>query len=86
MWQDYVISIVGFLFGFMLIPQLIDIIRNHSILNLYSAGLTAVGLYVLGIVFFTLELWVSVAAEVFVGSVWLLVFIFSLINKNRNKK
>ncbi len=81
-WQDLVIAVVGFSFGFMLFPQLRDVIHGQ-VLNVYSAGLTAFGLYVLAGTFFTLSLWVSVAAEVFVGSVWLALFVLSVRNKRR---
>ena len=79
-WQDYVIAIVSVLFGFILIPQLKDVIKNGEILNLFTASLTTIGLYVLGITFFTLNMWVSFGAEFFSGTVWLMLFIFSYKN------
>ena len=85
MWQDYVIAIVSVLFGFILLPQLKDVWHGKTTLNLFTAGLTTIGLYVLAITFFTLNLWVSVAAEIFSGTVWLLLFLFSVINKKKIK-
>ena len=83
MWQDYVIAIVSVLFGFILIPQLKDVWHGKTILNIYTAGLTTIGLYVLGITFFTLEMWISFGAELFSGTIWLLLFILSVRNKKK---
>lgn len=86
MWQDYVIAIVSVLFGFILLPQLKDCWSGKTILNIYTASLTTVGLYVLGLTFFTLDMWVSFVAEFFSGTIWLLLFVFSLRNKKKTKK
>ena len=84
MWQDYVIAIVSVLFGFILLPQLKDTWRGKTILNLYTASLTTIGLYILGITFFTLNMMVSVIAEFFSGTIWLLLFLFSVKNMKKN--
>ncbi|MFO7676893.1 MAG: hypothetical protein R6V50_00705 [Thermoplasmatota archaeon] len=84
MWQDIVISVVCLLFGFILLPLLRDIWRGGSI-NIYTAGLTTVGLYVMGYAFFTLELWISFIAEIFSGTIWLLLFILSVKHRKRRK-
>jgi len=84
MWQDTVIAVVCILFGFILLPLLRDVIRGDSI-NIFTAGLTTVGLYVMAYAFFTLEFWVSFSAEVFSGTVWLLLFIFSIKHNKRRK-
>ena len=85
MWQDYVIAIVSVLFGFILIPQLKDVLKNGETLNLFTASLTTVGLYILGVTFYTLEMWVSMGAEFFSGTVWLFLFLFSSKNKKNEK-
>ncbi len=46
-------------------------------------ALTTAGLYVLALTFFTLEMWVTVIAETFAGTVWFLLFLFSVINKRK---
>ena len=84
MWQDYVIAIVSLLFGIILIPQLIDTIRGKTILNLYTASLTTIGLFILAATFFSLSFWTSFIADVISGFIWSLLFIFSL--KNSRKK
>ena len=86
MWQDYVIAIVSVLFGFILLPQLKDCWHGKTILNIYTAGLTTIGLYVLGITFFTLNMLVSFVAEFFSGTIWFLLFVLSVINKRKIKK
>ena len=83
MWQDYVIAIVSVLFGFILIPQLKDVWKNGETLNLFTASLTTFGLYVLGVTFYTLDMWVSAGAEFFSGTIWFLLFVFSFRNKKK---
>jgi CHASE2 domain-containing sensor protein len=83
LWQDIVIAVVSLLFGFILIPQLKDMWRDKSILNVYTAGLTTIGLFILAITFFTLNLWISVFAETFSAIIWLLIFILSFKNKKK---
>ena len=85
LWQDIVIAIVSLAFGFMLFPQLRDVISG-KFLNVYTAGLTTAGLYILGITFFTLGMWITVVAEMFSGTVWFLLFFFSAINKRKTKQ
>jgi len=81
-WQDIVIAVVGISFGFMLIPQVRDVLHGQS-LNVYTAGLTTIGLYILGVTFFTMGYWISVTAELFSGTVWLFLFIYSVKNKKK---
>lgn len=83
MWQDYVIAIVSFLFGIILIPQLIDTIKGKTILNLYTASLTTVGLVILSVTFFTMQFWTSFTADVLSAVIWFLLFIFSVRNKRK---
>lgn len=82
-WQDIVIAIVSVLFGFILIPQLKDVWNKKTILNEFTAALTTVGLFILAITFFTLNLYISVVAETFSGIIWLLLFILSSRNKKK---
>jgi hypothetical protein len=84
MWQDYVIAIVSLLFGVILLPQLIDTWRGKTILNLYTASLTTIGLFILAGTFFTLQFWTSFIADVISGVIWFLLFLFSLKNKRKS--
>ncbi|RLF35008.1 MAG: hypothetical protein DRM99_05470 [Thermoplasmata archaeon] len=79
-WQDIVIAIISILFGFILLPQLKDVWHGKTTLNIYTASLTTIGLYILAITFFTMEYWVSFTAEIFSGTVWLLLFVLSIKN------
>jgi len=85
MWQDYVIAIVSLLFGIILLPQLVDTIKGKTILNLYTASLTTVGLFILAGTFFTMKYWTSFAADVLSGVIWFLLFVFSMKNKMKLK-
>ena len=84
MWQDYIIAIVSLLFGVILLPQLIDTWRGKTILNLYTASLTTIGLFILAGTFFTLQFWTSFIADVISGVIWFLLFLFSLKNKRKS--
>jgi len=82
-WQDVVIGVVSVLFGFILLPQLRDVWHGKTILNIYTAGFTTVGLYILAFTFSTMGYWVSVTSEIISGTVWLLLFVLSIKNKRK---
>lgn len=84
MWQDIVIASVSLLFGFILIPQLSDVWKKGVTLNVYTAFLTSVGLFILCFTFFTMDLWISVVAELFSGVIWFILFVLSFRNKRKN--
>lgn len=79
-WQDIVISLVGLMFGVILFPQLKDVWRGKTILNLYSASLTTLGLFILAFTFATMNLWFSFVADFFSATVWFLLFLLSFRN------
>lgn len=85
-WQDVVIAIVSILFGFILLPQFRDLLRGRVYINLYTAGLTTAGLYILAATFLTMEFWISFIADIFSGTVWLFLFLFSVRNKRKRMK
>ena len=78
--HDMIIAVVSFMFGFILLPQLRDVIKGKASLNLFTASLTTVGLIILTVNFFTMEFWVSFAADFFSAVVWFLLFVFSYRN------
>ena len=78
-WQDKVISIVGLLFGFMLIPLIIDSYYGHTV-NIITSFLTMSGLFILAYCFFTLRLKLSFIAELFAGSMWLILLIQGVLS------
>ncbi len=79
-WQDFAITGITVLFAIMLLPQLRDVVSRGAVLNCFSAFFTSVFSYILAMVFATLGLWISVAGQALVASVWLLLAYFSLRN------
>jgi hypothetical protein len=71
------------MFGFILLPQLRDIWHEKTTLNLFTAGLTTIGLYILTVTFFTMGFWISFIADFFSGTIWLFLFAFLLRNLKR---
>jgi hypothetical protein len=69
---------VSFMFGLMLIPMIIDSINGYTV-NIISAFLITIGLYVIACCFFTLKLKLSFLSEIFAGTAWLILFVFSLL-------
>jgi hypothetical protein len=80
-WQDYAITIIVYMFVFVTIPQLIDVMKGRTSLNLITAGATTFGNYFLGYIFLTLNLWLSVSSAFLIATIWLLIFLFSIRNK-----
>jgi len=76
-WQDIVIGVLGFLFSVMLIPQIKDSLKGKSI-NTMTSGLTAIGLFVMGATFLTLELWLSSLSSFLNGTLWLTLLVLAV--------
>jgi len=85
-WQDLVIAIVSLMFGVILLPQLKDVYHGRTTLNLYTASLTTIGLFILTATFFTLHFWISFIADFISGVIWFLLFVFSFRNKKEKVK
>jgi len=77
-WQDKVIMVVGFLFGFMLIPMILDSLHGQTV-NIISSFLTMIGLYIMAICFWTLKLRLSFVANIFSGTMWAILFVLGVI-------
>jgi hypothetical protein len=84
--HDIVIAIVSSMFGFILIPQLRDVIKGKTSLNLFTASLTTIGIGILTITFFSMQFWISFVADFFSTVVWFLLFVFSYRNMKKYKK
>jgi hypothetical protein len=80
-WQDYAITIIVYIFLVVTLPQLIDVIKGKTTLNLFTCCATALGNYGMSYVFFTLDLWLSATSAFLGGSIWLLMFLFSIRNR-----
>jgi len=76
---DSILVTVNILFGFMLIPQLKDVIVKKHYLNLYTCSFTFIGLCICNITMASLELWLS--AMPICTILWLIILYFSWRNK-----
>ncbi len=83
--HDIVIAVVSILFGLILLPQLKDVLKGKSILNLYTCSLTTIGLIILTTNFYIMKFWISFLADFFSAIIWFLLFLFSLKNAKKNK-
>jgi hypothetical protein len=83
--HDIIIAIVSLMFGFILLPQLRDVIKGKVSLNLFTASLTTIGLVILTVNFFAMEFWISFSADLFSSIVWFLLFIYSYKNIKKKK-
>jgi len=82
-WQDYAITAIVFMFVAVTIPQVMDVVKGRTSLNLLTAGPTSVGNYGLALIFFTLDLWLSVISAILIATLWLILFIFSIRNSKK---
>ena len=82
-WQDYAITIIIYMFVIVTIPQVRDVLRKKSTLNLITAGPTALGNYAMACIFFSLKLWISVTSSVLIATLWLIMFFGSWRNKKQ---
>lgn len=73
-WQDKLIMITALIMGIMVIPMVLDGF-NGIIVNPLSSLITFIGLYILAICFWTLELKLSTVLYLFNGTLWLILFI-----------
>ena len=81
-WQDIVIAIANVLFGYSLAYQVMKGFKDkQGYLTLQASFLTTIGLYALAFSFFTLGLIVSTIIATFNGTMWLILFIQSLMYK-----
>jgi len=76
-WQDYAITLIIYMFVIVTIPQVIDVLKKKTKLNLLTAGPTALGNYLLAGVFASLGLWISVTSSLLIATLWLIIFIGS---------
>ncbi|MCK4550821.1 MAG: hypothetical protein KAT91_02615 [Candidatus Aenigmarchaeota archaeon] len=81
-WQDIVISIVNIVFIIALVPQIYNgfKLKKGSVIIATSLP-TFIGLYVVAIVFYTLQLYYSSFVTVIGGILWTILFIQRLMYK-----
>ena len=80
LWQDIVITIASMFLSISLIPQVYHGFKKKvgPIKPLTSVP-SSIGVYVLGIVFCTLSLYLSAIVSFITGSLWLILFIQRMI-------
>ena len=81
-WQDFVISIVNVVFMVALVPQIYSgfKLKKGSVLIATSLP-TLIGLYVMAMTFYTLQLYYSAFVTVTGGILWTILFIQRLMYK-----
>ena len=81
-WQDIVIFIVNIIFAYALVPQVWKGFKEKKSHIAFQTGiLTTTGMYALVIAFFSLGLFFSGIIGTFNATMWLILFIQSIIYK-----
>ena len=74
MWQDVVITVSVILFGYALVPQIIQgFVKRKQDINLQTSLITAGGMYAITIAYFTLNLTFSTITTGVTGTLWLII-------------
>ncbi len=82
-WQDMIITIASLLFTFSLFGQAYHgFKRKRGFIILRTSGLTALGLYAIGISVFTLSLYYSAIITIINATLWLTLFVQGIIYQN----
>ncbi len=81
-WQDIVISLVNVVFIIALIPQIYNGFKlKKGFVIIATSVPTFIGLYVMAMAFYTLQLYYSSFVTVISGILWTILFIQRLIYK-----
>ena len=81
-WQDIVIGIASIFLCIALIPQIIKGLKTRKKnISLLTALITTLGMYILAFTYSTLNLPFSTIIAIVTGTLWLILFIQSIIYK-----
>tara|TARA_Y100000296_G_scaffold81603_1_gene109153 strand:+ start:729 stop:980 length:252 start_codon:yes stop_codon:yes gene_type:complete len=81
-WQDIVITITIIAFGYALIPQVYQGFKQKKgFINLQTSGITALGMYVITFVYFTLKLYFSTIVVFITAVFWTILFAQKIVYK-----
>tara|TARA_Y100000034_G_scaffold71098_1_gene85715 strand:- start:4909 stop:5160 length:252 start_codon:yes stop_codon:yes gene_type:complete len=81
-WQDIVITITIIAFGYALIPQVYQGFKQKKgFINLQTSGITALGMYVITFVYFTLKLYFSTIVVFITAVFWTILFAQKIVFK-----
>jgi len=80
MWQDITLSIVSVILNLALVPQIIKGFKTKKKTIVTSTGLIFfVGVYTFCFIYFTLNLYFAALTSLISGTLWLTLFIQSII-------
>lgn len=80
--QDTIITIVIVCFSYALIPQVYQGFKNKKgYISLQTSGITAIGMYILAIVYYTLGLIFSATISIITATIWTTLFVQKIIYK-----
>jgi uncharacterized protein with PQ loop repeat len=83
MWQDLAITIVGIILNLAMLPQITRGFKlKRKMMASSTALITTIGVFIVGYVFFTLNLYFSALLQLVGGTFWAILFIQSRIYKN----
>ena len=79
-WQDIVITICMILFSYALVPQIYQGFKQKKgFINFQTSLITATGMYVLTITYFTLNLTFSTMMGFITGTLWAILLFQKII-------
>jgi len=82
-WQDIVITIIIISFSYALIPQIYKGFKEkRGLINLQTSMITGFGMYLISMIYFTLNLYFSAIIGIITGMFWTILFLQKLIYKN----
>lgn len=83
-WQDITITIASLIFAIALFPQVYLGFKNKQGVIAFATSIpTWIGLSVIGVAYFSLELYFSFVITYLTAILWFLLFLQKLIYKNR---
>lgn len=78
-WQDIMIFICMIFFGYALIPQIYHNYKHkRGSVTIQTSLITSVGMFILAVCFFTLQMYLTMAIEIVMAGLWLTLFIQKL--------
>ena len=81
-WQDITITGIIISFSYALIPQIYNGFKEKKgLINFQTSLITSIGMYLLSIIYFTMDLYFSTIISLITGIFWTILFIQKIIYK-----
>jgi len=81
-WQDWIITFAIALTGYALLPQIFFGFKHKKkTIEIQTALITTIAIFVITFVFFTLKLYLSATIQIIIGILWAILLIQSIIYK-----